>query len=101
MKTCRATHDYLISNFLGIHYSNCPKTLRRVKSKLLHQMAGMQAPSHIPAFAVNDVLVAVQKKGSAEPTQLLVLDSHEQSYKMYQLHALPVASVPGTKTTGR
>ena len=101
MQMNRTVLDYLVSDFLGIHYSKCPKALKQIKSKLLHQSAVPVEPSHIPAFALNGVLVAVQNNGSEKPTQLVVLNPHEQTYQMYRLRPLPVAQVPGTDLAGR
>jgi len=77
--------EYPLLDFLEMHYSNNPKVLERLRVKLLRRPSHVTELHHVPAFAFKDMVVAVQNGEAEKTTQLVVLDPHRQSFRVYQL----------------
>ena len=77
--------DYLLTDFLEIHYSKQSGARDKVKRKLASGRRTGKTLHHIPTFALKDTFVSVRNEGSKRPAKIMLLDPHKESFQTYRL----------------
>lgn len=85
MSMSQNTLDYLVTDFLEMHFSQDREMLFRVKKKLFSRPLKVQELYSLPCFVLEHAVVVIRDGNTKEPAELLLLNAKERSFKVFAL----------------
>lgn len=85
MNMSQSTLDYLVTDFLEMHFSQDQEMLFRVKKQLFSKRIKVRELHSLPCFILERAIVVVQDGPVQEPAELLLLNAKEHSFRTFAL----------------